>query len=68
MYSIIHIKQKDPERVSKAERVGFEPTVPYGTRALQARALGRTMQPLHDLAPISWRQNYNMDGFQQIDL
>ena len=30
-----------------AERVGFEPTVPCGTRALQARALGRTMLPLH---------------------
>ena len=29
-----------------AERVGFEPTVPFGTRALQARALGRTMLPL----------------------
>jgi hypothetical protein len=33
--------------LKKAERVGFEPTVPCGTRALQARALGRTMQPLH---------------------
>ena len=30
-----------------AERVGFEPTVPRGTHALQARALGRTMLPLH---------------------
>ena len=29
-----------------AERVGFEPTVPCGTLALQASALGRTMQPL----------------------
>jgi hypothetical protein len=33
--------------VFSAERVGFEPTVPYGTRALQARALGRTMLSLH---------------------
>ena len=32
--------------MSMAERVGFEPTVPFGTRALQARALGRTMLPL----------------------
>ena len=31
---------------NKAERVGFEPTVPYGTRALQARALSQTMRPL----------------------
>ena len=30
-----------------AERVGFEPTEPKGSRALQARAVGRTMQPLH---------------------
>jgi hypothetical protein len=30
-----------------AERVGFEPTLPYGKRALQARALGQTMRPLH---------------------
>ena len=29
-----------------AERVGFEPTVPFGTRALQARALGQTTLPL----------------------
>ncbi len=29
-----------------AERVGFEPTEPEGSRALQARAFGRTMQPL----------------------
>ncbi len=32
--------------VSQAERVGFEPTEPCGSRALQARALGQTMQPL----------------------
>ena len=32
----------------EAERVGFEPTIPFGIRALQARALGRTMQPLHN--------------------
>jgi hypothetical protein len=31
----------------QAERVGFEPTEPCGSRALQARALGRTTQPLH---------------------
>ena len=30
----------------EAERVGFEPTVPFGTRALQARALDQTTQPL----------------------
>ncbi len=29
-----------------AERAGFEPAVPFGTRALQARALGRTTLPL----------------------
>ena len=29
-----------------AERVGFEPTEPCGSRALQARALGQTMRPL----------------------
>jgi hypothetical protein len=26
--------------------VGFEPTEPYGSRALQARAFGQTTQPL----------------------
>ncbi len=31
---------------SLAEREGFEPSEPFGSRALQARALGRTMQPL----------------------
>jgi hypothetical protein len=29
-----------------AERAGFEPAEPYGSRALQARALGRTTLPL----------------------
>ena len=29
-----------------AERVGFEPTIPFGIRALQARALDQTMRPL----------------------
>ena len=29
-----------------AERVGFEPTEDRSSRALQARAFGRTMQPL----------------------
>ncbi len=29
-----------------AERVGFEPTEPYGSRALQARALNQTSLPL----------------------
>ena len=28
--------------------MGFEPTIPEGIRALQARALGQTMRPLHD--------------------
>jgi hypothetical protein len=32
-----------------AERVGFEPTIPKGIRALQARALGQTMRPLHNM-------------------
>ncbi len=32
----------------QAERVGFEPTIPKGIRALQARALDRTMRPLPD--------------------
>jgi hypothetical protein len=31
---------------SLAEREGFEPSEPFGSRALQARALGRTMLPL----------------------
>ena len=30
-----------------AEREGFEPSLPFGKRALQARALDRTMRPLH---------------------
>ena len=38
--------KKDPIQGLQAERVGFEPTIPFGIRALQARALGRTMQPL----------------------
>ena len=29
-----------------AERAGFEPAEPFGSRALQARALGQTTQPL----------------------
>ena len=29
-----------------AERKGFEPLIPCGIRALQARALGQTTQPL----------------------
>ena len=32
--------------VKMAEREGFEPSEPFGSRALQARALGRTMLPL----------------------
>ena len=39
-------------KVFQAERVGFEPTVPCGTRALQARALGRTTLPLLEPAKI----------------
>jgi hypothetical protein len=31
-----------------AEREGFEPSIPGGIRALQARALDRTMRPLHE--------------------
>jgi hypothetical protein len=34
-------------RCQLAERVGFEPTEPFGSRALQARALDQTTQPLH---------------------
>lgn len=33
-------------RVVTAERAGFEPAIPFGTHALQACALGRTMRPL----------------------
>ena len=34
------------DRPRLAERAGFEPAEPFGSRALQARALGRTMLPL----------------------
>ncbi len=30
-----------------AERKGFEPLIPFGIRAFQARALGQTTLPLH---------------------
>jgi hypothetical protein len=36
-----------------AERMGFEPMEPFGSRALQARALGRTMLPLHECGDYS---------------
>jgi hypothetical protein len=39
-----------------AERVGFEPTEPFGSRALQARALGQTTLPLR----LNWAKHYNM--------
>ena len=32
--------------LNMAERMGFEPMEPFGSRALQARALGQTMLPL----------------------
>ena len=38
----------DASSFSKAEREGFEPSIPEGIRALQARALGQTMRPLPD--------------------
>ena len=42
--------KKAPPMVSMegvmAEREGFEPSLPFGKRALQARALDRTMRPL----------------------
>ncbi len=38
--------KKAPIRGPGAERVGFEPTEPFGSRALQARALGQTTLPL----------------------
>ena len=42
-------RQTTPQsRCQQAERVGFEPTEPCGSRALQARALGQTTQPLHE--------------------
>ncbi len=31
-----------------AERQGFEPWVPFGTRVLQTRALDQTMRPLQN--------------------
>jgi hypothetical protein len=34
-----------------AERAGFEPALPYGKRALQARALGQTTLPLRIKTP-----------------
>ncbi len=36
-----------------AERMGFEPMEPFGSRALQARALDRTMLPLHECGDYS---------------
>ena len=38
--------------------MGFEPTVPEGTHALQARALGRTMLPLHHRLSLRRRELY----------
>lgn len=32
-----------------AERKGFEPLIPFGIRAFQARALGQTTLPLHSV-------------------
>lgn len=34
---------------SVAERKGFEPLIPFGIRAFQARALGQTTLPLHGI-------------------
>jgi hypothetical protein len=34
-----------------AERAGFEPALPFGKRALQARALGQTTLPLRIKRP-----------------
>ena len=57
-FSIRRARFLDPQLIKKAQRtlggfkaegVGFEPTIPCGIRALQARALGRTMRPLHVL-------------------
>ena len=39
-----------------AERKGFEPLIPCGIRALQARALGQTTQPLR--AILIGRESY----------
>ena len=36
-----------------AERMGFEPMEPFGSRAPQARALDRTMLPLHECGDYS---------------
>ncbi len=43
-------------RPDVAERVGFEPTEPEGSRALQARAVNQTMQPLRDW----YREDYSI--------
>ena len=40
-----------------AEREGFEPSLPFGKRALQARALDRTMRPLQFMWKIHPRSN-----------
>ena len=48
-YTFDKIK-KTSGKAFQAERVGFEPTVPCGTRALQARALGQTTLPLQKYA------------------
>jgi len=59
------LKEKDPDEGLQAERVGFEPTIPCGIRALQARALGRTTQPLQNQL-FGWRRNYNTSDFNNI--
>ena len=48
------------ELVSMAERVGFEPTNPFGLRALQARALGQAMRPLPTKTTVSRDNNKNL--------
>ena len=49
-----------------AERVGFEPTVPFGTPTFQASALGQTMLPLraNDILPLVMN---NVKDFHQLN-
>ena len=43
-----------------AEREGFEPSLPCGKRALQARALDRTMRPLPITGYVSSGRDYTI--------
>ncbi len=43
------VKRKVKQIFFQAERKGFEPSIPCGIRAFQARALGQTTLPLQSV-------------------